>query len=551
MVGDSAAPVKVVVFTDFECPFCKSLHEKIMQRMREHPKRVSLSVLHFPLTSHRFAKQAATAFECAESRTAKANMMDLLYAKQDSIGLLAWSAARSCWLRWPATSAGRRLSFLVAAIFLSASEGPAQGARAQYVKEVNFAREFSSVVAVRELPDRSILVGDPMERRVVHLVSPSEQGRTVLSRGSGPGELMSVSRMVAATGDTTLVWDSAQQRVVILVGSRAVRTYSTQEALWKGQVEFPMAFDGSGNVYGLRAKAATARKGPINPGPLSVFGADSAELIVFPKAKLPSRVLLTTRGAFTPSNMVVKTIAGVTAHHQLMALLDRPDLIAVCGDGSILHAASAKGSASWWKSGMETSVASESFARPDGTEERKRQAIVASYGEENARHFSPDEYPPWPKTMPAFETNGAWCLSSGDGVHEGNADSEGRRPHYFVSRIGTVSLINGAVTCKDCWRGQQSRLLRDRVGGRTFFDCPLSARHSITHQGTREATSLTTRSIPTAPWHHRTIGGGCARHPHARPHQWRWLHLAAGGPAQSPRASASVCCKLKSLLAEL
>ncbi|WP_411282274.1 DsbA family protein [Gemmatimonas sp.] len=91
VVSGSSAPVRMVVFTDFECPFCTLLHERIVKRMQMHSGVVSVAVLHFAIASHRFAKQAATAFDCAESGAVKARMMDLLDAKQDSIGLLTWS----------------------------------------------------------------------------------------------------------------------------------------------------------------------------------------------------------------------------------------------------------------------------------------------------------------------------------------------------------------------------------------------------------------------------------------------------------------------------
>lgn len=89
-VGDTTALVRMIVFTDFECPFCKVLHERIVERLQKQPKRVALAVLHFPISSHRFAKQASTAFECAEGADVKGKMINILYAKQDSIGLLSW-----------------------------------------------------------------------------------------------------------------------------------------------------------------------------------------------------------------------------------------------------------------------------------------------------------------------------------------------------------------------------------------------------------------------------------------------------------------------------
>lgn len=48
--------------------------------------------VHFPLTKHRFAVQAAQAAECASARGHFAGFIDAVYAKQDSLGLKSWGS---------------------------------------------------------------------------------------------------------------------------------------------------------------------------------------------------------------------------------------------------------------------------------------------------------------------------------------------------------------------------------------------------------------------------------------------------------------------------
>lgn len=68
ILGDPAAPVKLVEFSDLECPFCKRLHPTIQRIMAEYGRdgRVAWVYRHFPLTSiHPKAIKSAAGAECA------------------------------------------------------------------------------------------------------------------------------------------------------------------------------------------------------------------------------------------------------------------------------------------------------------------------------------------------------------------------------------------------------------------------------------------------------------------------------------------------------
>ena len=64
--GPQNAPVVLVVFSDFQCPYCARLAPKLEQMLKQYPKSVRVVYKNFPLSSHKFAKQAAAAALAAE-----------------------------------------------------------------------------------------------------------------------------------------------------------------------------------------------------------------------------------------------------------------------------------------------------------------------------------------------------------------------------------------------------------------------------------------------------------------------------------------------------
>jgi protein-disulfide isomerase len=66
--GNRSAPVKLIEFSDFECPFCKGFHSTVKQVMAEYGKsgQVAWVYRHFPLDNlHSKARKEAQASECA------------------------------------------------------------------------------------------------------------------------------------------------------------------------------------------------------------------------------------------------------------------------------------------------------------------------------------------------------------------------------------------------------------------------------------------------------------------------------------------------------
>jgi protein-disulfide isomerase len=88
--GDPSAPVQIVTFTDLECPFCRRFHA-VVTDLAEKRSDIALTWLHFPLSRHRFARPAAHAAECAADQGRFGEYLDVVYERQDSLGLTSWT----------------------------------------------------------------------------------------------------------------------------------------------------------------------------------------------------------------------------------------------------------------------------------------------------------------------------------------------------------------------------------------------------------------------------------------------------------------------------
>ena len=90
-LGDTGRIVKIGIFTDFQCPFCKRMDSVLTMLETKYPNAIARTVVHFPIQGHQFAKPAAIAFECAAQQGRAAQMHGVLYAEQQQFGKSPWS----------------------------------------------------------------------------------------------------------------------------------------------------------------------------------------------------------------------------------------------------------------------------------------------------------------------------------------------------------------------------------------------------------------------------------------------------------------------------
>lgn len=91
-LGPDTATVRIVEFSDFQCPFCAQLEPQLAALRTSHPGRLAVIYRHFPLPAHKYAAAAALASECAADQGRFEAYHDALFQSQDSIGVLSWDA---------------------------------------------------------------------------------------------------------------------------------------------------------------------------------------------------------------------------------------------------------------------------------------------------------------------------------------------------------------------------------------------------------------------------------------------------------------------------
>ncbi len=94
--GAKEPQVTVVIFSDFQCPYCAGFEQRFAQARRDAGLRVAVVYRQFPLQmTHRFALDAARASECASDQDRFQAYHDTLFKWQDSLGRTPWSRIAS------------------------------------------------------------------------------------------------------------------------------------------------------------------------------------------------------------------------------------------------------------------------------------------------------------------------------------------------------------------------------------------------------------------------------------------------------------------------
>lgn len=88
VIGQTEAPVTLLVFSDFQCEYCKEYHASYKQILAEYGDKVRLVWKHLPLSIHREAPFAAEAAQCAADQGKFLPYADVLFDRQSEWGKL-------------------------------------------------------------------------------------------------------------------------------------------------------------------------------------------------------------------------------------------------------------------------------------------------------------------------------------------------------------------------------------------------------------------------------------------------------------------------------
>jgi len=85
--GPADAPVTVIEFSDYQCPFCKRAEPTVLALLQKYPTQVRLVYRHMPLDGlHPRARAAAIAAVCAEAQGKFWEYHDALFQNQQALG---------------------------------------------------------------------------------------------------------------------------------------------------------------------------------------------------------------------------------------------------------------------------------------------------------------------------------------------------------------------------------------------------------------------------------------------------------------------------------
>ena len=88
-MGNEDAPLVIVEYSDFQCPFCRSFYERTLPQLKSEyieTGKARLEYRHFPLSFHLGAAPSAEAFECAREQGKEWDVHDTIFEKQAKYG---------------------------------------------------------------------------------------------------------------------------------------------------------------------------------------------------------------------------------------------------------------------------------------------------------------------------------------------------------------------------------------------------------------------------------------------------------------------------------
>jgi protein-disulfide isomerase len=89
-VSNADAPVQLIEFIDLECPACQAFASTLKAIRLQYGSRLGVTMIHFPLPMHRFARKAARVAECGGRQGRFDEIVSSILDSGDSVRAEPW-----------------------------------------------------------------------------------------------------------------------------------------------------------------------------------------------------------------------------------------------------------------------------------------------------------------------------------------------------------------------------------------------------------------------------------------------------------------------------
>jgi protein-disulfide isomerase/uncharacterized membrane protein len=83
--GSGEKVIRMVEFSDIQCPFCKQFWMESKQAFEHAPYKIEVTFVHFPLSFHEYARGAAHAAECARQQGKGWEFLDMAFSNNEAL----------------------------------------------------------------------------------------------------------------------------------------------------------------------------------------------------------------------------------------------------------------------------------------------------------------------------------------------------------------------------------------------------------------------------------------------------------------------------------
>ena len=299
-----------------------------------------------------------------------------------------------------------------------------------------FAEEFGYLHVVRELPGGDVLLADLFDRAVYRVDMEAQTRTMVAGRGEGPDEYLEPDAVWPLPGDSTLLVDLGNGRLVRLAPNLEVAATQSITVRPEGGgvlLAAPHAVDARGHIY-------------VAPEPWPPTGADTATILRIDPVRETVDSLRTIKTKWA-GTLMPHDAWGVAADGSVVvARFDAYGVDWLSPDGSVLH-----GDTVPFAAIPVTRALKEKFFRDL---QRHSRAIRGVFGPSGTPRFIPYRRNPemepesydtdqWPEAMPAFHyqtihvdpMDRAWVLRHDAGGGDSPYDIFDRQGHLFLRLV--------------------------------------------------------------------------------------------------------------------